>query len=157
MRQTNGQRVSDRAGRTRGRPSKRAEGHGPSDREQHPCATRPATRLAHCPNHIILHTIRPPPVQCNCGAERISRGPKLQRLSRTLDGVPPSDLASVHSSVTITRIPFFLAIAVTERVALLLPAGLLVIGDAARTLALPRKAERKFSVSDIGVILDLYK
>ena len=63
----------------------------------------------------------------------------------------------MHSSVTITRIPFFLAIAVTERVALLLPAGLLVIGDAARTLALPRKAERKFSVSDIGVILDLYK
>jgi hypothetical protein len=44
-----------------------------------------------------------------------------------------------------TRIPFFFAIAVTERVALLLPAGLLAIGDAARTLALPRKAERRFN------------
>lgn len=56
-----------------------------------------------------------------------------------------------------TRIPFFLAIAVTERVALLLPAGLPFIGDAARTEALPRKAERKFSVSDICVILCMYE
>lgn len=65
--------------------------------------------------------------------------------TRTLDGVPPSDLASVHSKVTMTRIPFFLAMHVTERVAL--PEDVMGLIAAGRTLALPRKA--LFSVSDI--------
>jgi hypothetical protein len=57
----------------------------------------------------------------------------------TRDGVPPSCRASVHSSVTMRRIPFFFAMHVTDREPK--PSGLLT-GVVATNRCVPKKDER---------------